>query len=131
MLNFNQTLSSTLRLIWFLFLIFVSGLVVIVVDGGFFSPFVHVTKGSMLMLTLENQRHKTIKHTQTVCRQKPTNCLSLFDHFVGLALKGLMMSFCNTVPYTAILLEVLIMKNPPSANQTGESVQNLILTLLN
>ena len=30
-----------------------------------------------------------IKHTQTIGRQKPANCLSVFDHFVGLALKGL------------------------------------------
>ena len=30
-----------------------------------------------------------VKHTQTICRQQPTNCLSVFDHFVGLALKGL------------------------------------------
>ena len=30
-----------------------------------------------------------VKHTQTILRQQPTNCLSVFDHFVGLALKGL------------------------------------------
>ena len=30
-----------------------------------------------------------VKHTQTICRLLPTNCLSVFDHFVGLALKGL------------------------------------------
>ena len=30
-----------------------------------------------------------VKHTQTICRQQPTNCLSVFDHFVGLALKVL------------------------------------------
>ena len=29
------------------------------------------------------------KHNPTICRKKRTNCLSLFDHFVGLALKGL------------------------------------------
>ena len=29
------------------------------------------------------QTHSTIR------RQLPTNCLSVFDHFVGLALKGL------------------------------------------
>ena len=28
-----------------------------------------------------------VSHTQTICRQ--TNCLSVFDHFLGLALKGL------------------------------------------
>ena len=30
-----------------------------------------------------------IKHSQTTGRQKPANCLSVFDHFVGFALKGL------------------------------------------
>ena len=30
-------------------------------------------------------------HTQTVRRQQRTNCLSLFDNFVKLALKGLRM----------------------------------------
>ena len=30
-----------------------------------------------------------VKHTQTIRRQKFTNCLSVFDHFVRLALKGL------------------------------------------
>ena len=32
---------------------------------------------------------KIVKHTQTIHRQQTTNCLSVFDHFVGLALKGL------------------------------------------
>ena len=27
--------------------------------------------------------------THSVCRKQLTNCLSLFDHFVGLVLKGL------------------------------------------
>ena len=30
-----------------------------------------------------------VKHIQTIRRQKPTNCVSVFDNFVGLALKGL------------------------------------------
>ena len=30
-----------------------------------------------------------VKHTQTIPRLLPTNCLSVFDHFVGLALKGI------------------------------------------
>ena len=30
-----------------------------------------------------------VKHTQTTRRQNPKNCLSVFDHFVGLAVKGL------------------------------------------
>ena len=36
-----------------------------------------------------DQPLKTVKHTQTIRRLLPTNCLSVFDHFVGLALKGL------------------------------------------
>ena len=30
-----------------------------------------------------------VKHTQTIRRLLAMNCLSVFDHFVGLALKGL------------------------------------------
>ena len=30
-----------------------------------------------------------VKHTQTNQRRQPTNCLSVLDHFVGLAFKGL------------------------------------------
>ena len=30
-----------------------------------------------------------IKHTQTIRRKKLMDCLSVFDHFVGLSLKGL------------------------------------------
>ena len=30
-----------------------------------------------------------VKHTQTIRCQLPTNCLSVFDHFVGLVLKVL------------------------------------------
>ena len=37
----------------------------------------------------KRQPHKMVKQTQTVRRLLPTNCLSVFDHFVGLALKGL------------------------------------------
>ena len=30
-----------------------------------------------------------VKHTQTIRRKQPTNCLNVFDHFEGLALRGL------------------------------------------
>ena len=33
--------------------------------------------------------NKVAKHTQTIRRQFADNCLSVFGHFVGLALKGL------------------------------------------
>ena len=32
-----------------------------------------------------------VKHTQTIRRLLPTNCLSVFDNFVRLALKGLIL----------------------------------------
>ena len=35
------------------------------------------------------QPHKMVKHTQTIRCLLPANCLSVFDHFVGLALKVL------------------------------------------
>ena len=30
-----------------------------------------------------------VKYTQTILWQKPTNCVSIFDHFLGLAFKGI------------------------------------------
>ena len=36
-----------------------------------------------------------VKHTQTIGQLLPTNCLSVFSHFVGLALKGLK---CSDLP---------------------------------
>ena len=40
-------------------------------------------------LTFKRQHHKMVKHTQTIRRLLPTNCLRVFDHFVGLAFNGL------------------------------------------
>ena len=31
-----------------------------------------------------------VKHAETIRRLLPTNCLSVFNHFVGLVLKGLL-----------------------------------------
>ena len=36
-----------------------------------------------------------VKHTQTIRRQQPTKCLSVFDDFEGLALKGLIFAACK------------------------------------
>ena len=40
-------------------------------------------------LTYQAPNHKMVSHTQIFRRQQPTNCLSVFDHFAELALKGL------------------------------------------
>ena len=37
-----------------------------------------------------------VKHTQTIRRQQPTNCLSVFGHFVGFALKELRIKLIAT-----------------------------------
>ena len=41
------------------------------------------------MIIIKYQPHKMAKNIQTIRRQQSTNCLSVFDHFVGLVLKGL------------------------------------------
>ena len=40
------------------------------------------------MLIFKRHLHKMVKHTQTIHRQKPMKCLSVFDHFMRLSLKG-------------------------------------------
>ena len=56
----------------------------------------------MTIYPFKRQPHKMVKHTQTSCRQKPTNCFSMFDHFVGLALKGLSPVFLNPIQTNSI-----------------------------
>ena len=38
-----------------------------------------------MLKPFKRQPYKMFKYTQTIRRQKPRNCLSVFDHFVGLA----------------------------------------------
>ena len=42
------------------------------------------------LLIFKRQSHKLIKYTQTIRCLLPTNCLSEFDHFAELVLKGLL-----------------------------------------
>ena len=46
-------------------------------------------------LTRKRQPRKMLKHTQTICRQKPTNCLSMLEYFVWLSFKRLTLSWLN------------------------------------
>ena len=43
-------------------------------------------------ILFQRQPHKMVKHKQSV-GNLPTNCLSMFDHFVGLALRGILRAF--------------------------------------
>ena len=58
-----------------------------------------------------------VKHTQTTRRQKPTNCLSVFDHFVGLALKGYLLRLSS---FNSFLTDLRLLT---------ETVQTLIILL--
>ena len=46
----------------------------------------------MNLYSFKRQPHKMVKRTQTIRRQELTNCLSAFDNFVRLVLKGLHVS---------------------------------------
>ena len=56
------------------------------------------------------QSHKMVKHTQTICRQQPTNCLSVFDHFVVLALKVLVSCFTENIAFTCVFSDCQMSK---------------------
>ena len=44
---------------------------------------------SLYINSFKSQPLKMVKHTETIYRLLPTNCLSVIDHYVGLPLKGL------------------------------------------
>ena len=51
-----------------------------------------------------------VKHTQTICRFLPTNFLNVFDHFVKLALKGLMclLNECSNCVFYEEINKILV-----------------------
>ena len=51
-----------------------------------------------------------IKHTQTIRRLLPRNCLSVFDYFVGLALQGLKKNLTKPEVWTSPGLGVQLME---------------------
>ena len=55
--------------------------------------------------SFKRQPHKMVKHTQTIRRGKLTNCLSEFDQFLRLALKGLL-GICLLGIRNSLLLEL-------------------------
>ena len=61
---------------------------------------------------LGGQPHKIFKHTQTIRRLLPTDCLSMFDHFAGLALKGLNTSNVMKMQEKILLSQILFMQKP-------------------
>ena len=59
--------------------------------NGYFLRLVSLHQNSYCvnLLVSTPQNDKMIKHTQKIRRLEPTNCFSLSDYFVGLALKEL------------------------------------------
>ena len=55
------------------------------------------------------------KHTQTFCQLLPTNCLSVFNHFMGLALEGLIAAEAHSeiIQISKIDLFSLFLQNRP------------------
>ena len=47
------------------------------------------TNNQKTLSLLKHQPQQLVKHTQTVRWLLPTNCLNVFDYFVGLAFQGL------------------------------------------
>ena len=52
-----------------------------------------------------------VKHTQTIRQQKPTNCLSVFDHFWGLPVKGMEVGYLKS--YQIFMMETFCKNSLP------------------
>ena len=76
-------------------------------------------------LTFYALTHKTVKHTKTIRRLLPTNCLSVFNHFVGLVLEGLKKCVSRLAKYRG---RCKISDRPPGRSQ-GLRRSNLALSL--
>ena len=59
-----------------------------------------------------------VKHTQTIRWQQPTNCLSIFDHFVTLSPEGLILS-TGTLNYFLVMLLNSHIKFPATVQPLG------------
>ena len=73
-----------------------------------------------------------VKHIQTLRRLLLTNCLSVFDHFVGLVLKGLTISiyyFSFEILIEFSLMDVNIVNtiSNSSMHHVAEGVENILL----
>ena len=76
-----------------------------------------------------------VKHTHTIRRQKPTNCLSVFDHFAGLALKGLSYRNHKNFDESTFLKDLnkktIITFNNQNPNRNYNVLSNIFLVIPN
>ena len=77
-----------------------------------------------------------VKHSQTIHWLLPKNCLSVFDHFWGLALKGLIKYYilCNFVEtkqiFTRSLRTTIKTNNQVKISQKLKNLQRRIYELI-
>ena len=57
------------------------------------------SRGQWYRYPFKRQPHKIVRHTQRIRRHQPTIFLSVFDHFVGLALKGLLSNIAFIIAF--------------------------------
>ena len=74
-------------------------------------------KIKFVFYSFKRQPLKMFRHTQTICRQKSKNCLSVFDHFVGFALKEFWLKPFNTIKYG--LFQIISLENVLDRPSTG------------
>ena len=65
----------------------------------------------LLFSPLKCQPNKMVKQTQTIRQLLPTNCLSVFDHFVGSALKGLTFPFGHRLQRMYEILTTIMLQS--------------------
>ena len=49
----------------------------------------HDNLSKFFLSVFKRQPYRMVEHTEIICWLLPANCFSVFDHFGGLALKGL------------------------------------------
>ena len=59
------------------------------IHNNFHQPFFCFWRCEFPSQSFKCQPHQMVKYAQTIRWLLPTNCLSVFDHFMGLVLKGL------------------------------------------
>ena len=71
-----------------------------------------IPRNELILIPFKRQPHKMVKHTQTIRRLLPKKCLSVFDRFMGLALKGLISATASIVRSSSHCENLLMFVSP-------------------
>ena len=72
-----------------------------------------------------------VKHTQTIRRLLPTKCLSVFDHFVGLGLKGLKTARLLFIFSTRLQVSTLFNKSIMITKEAKQDLPYISISTIN